>query len=108
MSPPASEGTISTGITGAQGPTGGHGDSPSHGTSGCPWRACSTLGRKPVWSCIPPARADRKGLVATSGSAFREERKAGLDRCPLGLGTGETGEGGPLRGPVVTPIVWEC
>jgi hypothetical protein len=36
LSPPASEGTSFTEITGAQGPTGGRGDSPSPGTSGCP------------------------------------------------------------------------
>lgn len=97
VSPPASEGTSFTDITGAQGPTGGRGDSTSPGTSGCSWRACSTLGRKPGWSRIPPARADRKGLVATPSTAFREERKAGLDRCALGLGTGDSGGSGALR-----------
>jgi cytidylate kinase len=47
LSPAASEGTNSSGISGNQGPTAGYGDIPSLGTSGCPWRACSTRARKP-------------------------------------------------------------
>ena len=98
LSPPAFEGTNFTGITGAQGPTGGHGDSPSPGTSPCPWRACSTRRRKPGWSCIPPARAGRKGVVATSGTAFRQEGSDQMRGRTVDPGTGESGEGGPLRG----------